>query len=265
MTQQKYMQGHTAASQTRHGSRTVQNTCQYFTQLLNPDMQILDVGCGPGSITSGLAQLVPQGKVIGIDQSEKTLQIARSQVDLPSNCLFQIGDALHTEFADDTFDVVHTSQVLVHLSNSVSALKEFHRILKPGGFIACREGDAETWTVYPEHPGFNVWKRAIIARQADCDPNAGRYLLKRATDAGFEISKCTFSGGTMTYAGSEGRFFGETLAKQVDEDQVYRKTLLDGGVTDEAGLQSLKEAWESWYADPCCVFVMLCGQIVAYK
>ena len=265
MSNSTYKQGHTAATQIRHSSRNAENTCQYFTHLLKPDMQILDVGCGPGSISASLARLIPEGKLIGIDQSEKTLQNARSQNDLPINCEFTIGDALNLDFPSNSFDVVHTSQVLVHLPDPTIALKEFYRVLKPGGFIACREGDSQTSMFYPEHPGLIEWKRCLIARHTDAAANNGRYLVRNAVKAGFDVDKCIFTGGSVTFAGAEGVRIGKTMANQHLEDDVHRQGLLENGITDDAGLQLIKEGWEAWCADPCHTFAMLCGQIVAYK
>lgn len=269
MPPSSYVQGHSAASQARHGARNAANTCQYFTNLLKPDMSILDVGCGPGSISSSLAALVLQGSVIGIDSNENTLEIARKQQDLPSNCTFRIGDAHKLEFPDYTFDVVHTSQVLTHIADSIGVLKEFYRVLKPGGFIACREGDTASggFLFHPVNPGLEHWGYFMLEgmRAKGAHIDAGRRLLGWVVEAGFDIEKCKYIGGCLTQSGKEGSEFGLTMAKQCQEDEVMRSNLIDNNITDEKGLELASEGWAAWAKDPYCVFNMYCGQIVAYK
>lgn len=261
------MQGHSSTTQARHGARNAANTCQYFTQLLKPEMSILDVGCGPGSISSSLAALVPLGSVMGIDSSEITLGNARKQANLPENCTFQTGDALNLAFPDNTFDVVHTSQVLCHIADTIGVLKEFRRVLRPGGFIACREGDSVSLVYYPTNPGLDEWARVTKALQISkgANPETGRRLLSLAAEAGFDTQRCTYSGGSITQAGKDGATFGLSMSKQRAEDEVYRKNIFDIGATDEKGLELMGQGWEIWARHPHCVFSMYCGQIVAYK
>lgn len=230
-------------------------------------MSILDVGCGPGSISSTLAALVPKGKVIGIDSSEITLQVARSQQNLAENCTFQTGNALKLDFPDNTFDVVHTSQVLCHIAETVAVLKEFHRVLKPGGFIACREGDSVRFLFYPTHPGLDLWGRGIVEGQMakGAHPEAGRRLLSWAVEAGFDIEKCTYTAGSVSHVGKEGAPYGLTVAKQTQEDEVFRRTVIDNNISDEKGLELMRDGWEFWAKNPHCVFSMYSGQVVAYK
>ena len=61
-----YPHGHQPSVLASHSARTAQNSCAYFLDRLQPGMRILDLGCGPGSITLDLAELVgPQGQVVG--------------------------------------------------------------------------------------------------------------------------------------------------------------------------------------------------------
>lgn len=67
-----------------HGKRTAENTCQYMLPHLldktqnNPNLQLLDVGCGPGSISTGLARYIPHGQVTAVDLSPSVLEQART-------------------------------------------------------------------------------------------------------------------------------------------------------------------------------------------
>ena len=74
-----YVQGHTLSILRAHSLRNASNTCQYFIHRLKPNYKILDVGCGPGTVTATLAELVPQGDVIGVDESEVAIKAASEQ------------------------------------------------------------------------------------------------------------------------------------------------------------------------------------------
>jgi ubiquinone/menaquinone biosynthesis C-methylase UbiE len=85
---------------------------------------MLDVGCGPRTVTIGLARVVSSGHVTGIDLSEEVIEIARGALherDVP-NVKFEVGDLYGLSFVDKSFDVVYAHQVLQHLSNPVAAL-----------------------------------------------------------------------------------------------------------------------------------------------
>lgn len=261
-----YMQGHTAASQARHGARTVQGTCAYMVDKLKPDMHILDVGCGPGSITIGLARLVPDGSVLGIDRVEETLARARAQPDAPKNLSFATGDAMALDFADNAFDVVHTSQVVGHMQDPVHVLKEFHRVLKPGGFLACREGDHDSAAVYPESEGLRLWRDMSlkIHRSIGCPDNCGRHLKAYALAAGFAPEKSRLGMSTIVYEGPTAFATAQTILDQLDEDQVMREKAFAAGA-DESMYQVMYDAWDAWRRDPACVYAAMCGELVAYK
>ena len=69
------------------------------------------------------------------------------------NVEFRVGDAYALEFADAAFDVVHAHQVLQHLARPIDALREFRRVLKPGGLLAVRDVDYGGVIWSPASPG----------------------------------------------------------------------------------------------------------------
>ena len=99
---------------------------------------VLDVGCGPGTITVDLAARVPEGQVTGIDAAAGVLAEARPKPSAAgqANVTFETGDVYRLAFDDATFDVVHAHQVLQHLSDPVAALTEMRRVCRPGGLVA---------------------------------------------------------------------------------------------------------------------------------
>jgi len=129
-------------------------------------MHILDVGCGPGTITIDFARLVSEGKVIGIDTSQDVLEKAQDTAKghQIKNIEFQVGDVLALKFPDSTFDVVHAHQVLQYVADPVLALSEMRRVAKPGGVVAVREGDYLGSIIYPESPEIGYFWRDLYPR-----------------------------------------------------------------------------------------------------
>ena len=117
-----------------------------------PGMRVLDVGCGPGSLTADLARRVAPGAVIGVDRVESVLDEARAATNDLANVRFTVGDVYDLPFAGRTFDVVHAHQVLQHLSDPVAALVEMRRVCRPDGVVAVRDSDYAAFTWDPPDP-----------------------------------------------------------------------------------------------------------------
>src|SRR5436190_2571572 len=118
-----YQHGHHASVVASHAKRTADMEAKFFLPLLRPGMRLLDVGCGPGSITSGLAKRVAPAEAIGIDASSSVIETARSLADASlENLSFEVGNIYQPRFAAETFDAVFAHQVLQHLRRPVDAL-----------------------------------------------------------------------------------------------------------------------------------------------
>ncbi len=106
-------------------------------------MQLLDVGCGPGAITVGLAGVVAPGEVVGVDFQATQVDQARALAAERGvvNARFEIGDAYQLPFPDGSFDALFAHAVLMHLRDPVRALAEMRRVLRPGGIAGVRDPD----------------------------------------------------------------------------------------------------------------------------
>ena len=155
-----YLHGHHESVLRSHQWRTAENSAAYLLPLLTPDARVLDVGCGPGTITADLAALVPDGHVTGIDAAEGVLDNARAEAEQrgSGNVTFETGNVYQLSYPDDSFDVVHAHQVLQHLSDPVAALAEMRRVCRPGGLVAARDGDYAGMFWFPEDPGMTEWQ-----------------------------------------------------------------------------------------------------------
>ena len=132
----RYTHGHHESVLRSHAWRTAENSAGYLLDSLHPGQDLLDVGCGPGTITVDLAERVAPGRVIGIDSESEVIARAdelrkgRGQ----TNVTFSIGDVYALQFDAARFDVVHAHQVLQHLTRPIDALREMYRVMSPGAF-----------------------------------------------------------------------------------------------------------------------------------
>lgn len=155
-----YTHGHQEPVLRSHRSRTVANSAAYLRPELRPGQAVLDVGCGPGTITAELAELVgPTGRVVAVDTSAEVLEsAARYAADRGlANVVFEIADVHGLPYADGEFDVVHAHQVLQHVADPVGALREMRRVTAVGGVVAARDVDYATMTWYPQVPELDRW------------------------------------------------------------------------------------------------------------
>ncbi len=95
-----YLQGHHDSVLRSHRWRTAENSAGYLLPHLQLGMRVLDVGCGPGTITRDLGALVgPDGEVLGVDSAAEVVAQAAKGCDLPQ-VSFAVGDALHLDVPD---------------------------------------------------------------------------------------------------------------------------------------------------------------------
>jgi SAM-dependent methyltransferase len=247
-----YIHGHHESVLRSHTWRTAQNSAAYLLPHLRAGMALLDVGCGPGTITSDLAALVAPGRVVAIDREAAILEQAAAHATdagVADRIEFAVADVNELEFPDATFDVVHAHQVLQHLADPVRALREMRRVCKPDGIVAARDGDYSGFFWYPQLPELDAWLRLYlaVARASGGEPDAGRRLLAWAREAGFE--DVTASSSTWCYADERDRpWWAQLWADRVTKSEFARKALETGLATRDE-LQRLSEGWLAWGAD----------------
>jgi len=259
-----YTHGHHESVLRSHRWRTVDNSAAYLLPHLAVGLDLLDVGCGPGSITVDLARRLAPGAVVGIDREEEPLVVARAEASTAglSNVRFEIGDAYGLDFPDDTFDVVHAHQVLQHLADPVAALREMRRVRRPGGVVAARDSDYAAMTWYPRDPRLDRWLTLYeeVARANGGEPDAGRHLLAWARAAGFAEVVPTAS--VWCFATPDDRaWWGGLWADRVTDSALARHAL-ERGVADRDELETIAAAWRDWAAEPDAWFAVLHGEVI---
>lgn len=260
-----YLHGHHDSVLRSHGVRTATDSAAYLLPHLRPDMSVLDVGCGPGSITIDLAHWVPQGRVVGVDCVEAPLLAARATAATRGDrtTRFEVADAHQLPFEDHSFDVVHAHQLLQHLADPVGALREMARVCRPGGIVAARDVDYGSMTWHPASPGMTTWldvyRRLAWANHAE--PDAGRRLRSWAQQAG--LTQVRASASTWCYASPDDTaWWGEVWARRAVESR-FAEQARAHGLLDQAGLQEISEAWQDWSRRPDAWFSMVHGEVLA--
>lgn len=263
---ESYTHGHHESVLRSHRSRNVANSAAYLAPLLRENMTLLDIGCGPGTLTVDLARHVPGGKVTGVDAAEIVLGDARKHAISQGvkNAEFLQANAYDLPFSDASFDVVHAHQVLQHLSDPVAAIREMLRVVKPGGYIAVRESDYAAMSWFPATPGLEEWNTlyhevtAAYGYQAD----AGRYLLNWFLAAGATPEQLSPSASSWCYATPESRaWWGGLWAERCVESN-FAVQAKEAGLADEVALEELAHEWRDWADQPDGWFTVPHGEIV---
>jgi SAM-dependent methyltransferase len=154
-----YTHGHHESVLRSHRWRTAANSAAYLLPHLVPGMSLLDVGCGPGTITVDLATRVAPGQVTAVEITNDALHLARTEASSygQRNIDFAVADIHALDFPDGTFDVTHAHQVLQHVADPVRALREMRRVSRPGGIVAARDSDYAAFTWCPRIPALDEW------------------------------------------------------------------------------------------------------------
>ena len=260
---ERYTHGHHDSVLRSHRWRTVENSAAYLTSHLESGRSLLDVGCGPGTLTVDLARRVARGRVVGVDSVEAIVEQARADVpDGVSNVSFKVGDVYALDFEDGTFDIVHAHQVLQHLNDPVAAVREMRRVCRPGGVVAVRDADYAAMTWFPGDERLDRWLslyRAVASANGG-QPDAGRYLLHWAHEAGF--SEVEASASAWCFAAPEEReWWGGLWADRIRQSSLADHAI-QSGLVARSDLDDLATGWLDWAANPAGSFTVPHNEVV---
>lgn len=261
--QETYTHGHHPSVLRSHRWRTATNSAAYLLPHLRPGLDLLDVGCGPGTITADLAAIVTPGRTLGIDASAAVIDEARATAaERGVTVTFAVGDAYALDLADAAVDIVHAHQVLQHLQDPVAALREWARVVRPGGLIAARDADYAGMHWYPTDPRLDRWMALYqaAARANGGEPDAGRRLLAWAHAA--DLSDVTATASIWCYADEDDRaWWGGLWAERITSSALARQ-LTESGLADAEELAGIADAFRAWAAHPDAWFVIPHGEIL---
>jgi len=239
----------------------------FFLPYLQPGMKLLDVGCGPGSITLDLAEIVSPAKVIGIDIEEKHLQLAKVDAKKRNvdNVQFELGDARALIYPDESFDAVFVHGVIEYLE-AEQVFSEIYRVLKKGGLIGSRHGDWGGFLIAPLHPEIAESIELIVKliEHNGGDSHCGRNQLAVMRKAGFKNIKPSASYDFWCENQDTTRFMAKMMASffwsPEDAD-----TLVKLGLSDKLRLEEIIKAWKDWGEDENAFAAEAWGEAVAWK
>jgi SAM-dependent methyltransferase len=286
----RYTHGHDESVLRSHRWRTAANSAAYLLPHLRPGLNLLDVGCGPGTITQDFATLLAPGRVVGIDPSADVVEQARAALpqpplpDLPitpgaPGTEFDFGagavaTAVPTYLVADAatyagqdpaarFDVVHAHQVLQHVADPVAVLRVLAELAVPGGTVAARDSDYSAMTWYPPVPELTDWMELYqaAARANGGEPDAGRRLVAWARASGCFAEVAT-SASVWCFATEEDRaWWGGMWADRILESAMARQ-VVDSGLAVAGDLRRISAGWRRWAEDPDGWFAVLHGEIL---
>jgi len=261
-----YIHGHSDSVLRSHRWRTAENSAGYLLPHLADGQRLLDVGCGPGTLTVDLARRVgPTGAVVGIDLSAAVVQEATGYATAQEvgNVTFRTGDFRELDLAAGSFDVVHAHQVLQHLRDPVGALAAMGRLARPGGIVAARDGDYPAFLWTPADPRLDRWLEIYMAvsDRNGARGDAGRWLLRWALDAG--LTDVTYTTSTWTFATPGDRaWWGDLWAERTVASSLADQAV-EYGVATRAELDEVAGGFKAWADRPDGTFVLLHGEVVA--
>lgn len=259
-----YSHGHSAATVAGHAARTAEFCAAHLLPHLSPGASILDVGCGPGSITSTLVPYVsPGGRVVGVDSSAAVIATAQEQFGSPSSASsgsdgaaaaleFLVGDIFKLPFEDGTFDFVHAHQVIVHLplDKVGAALREMRRVCKAGGLVTFRDARPEKGGLqaYPNDPllprTMDLFCERIYLKSGVSPDSVGRFLKIARDDVGFKETTRQFS--VDAWESKEMReMWGNQWMGRTEEDG-FKSFVRETELASEEELAEIPKAWRRW-------------------
>lgn len=256
------------AHRPAHARRTAERNAAFFLPHLRPGMRLLDAGCGPGSITIGLAQAVgPAGEAVGIDADDVAIEASRERA-LEGGCpnvRFEPASVYELPFEDASFDAAFSHALMQHLQDPPRALRELRRVLRPGGVIGIADADHDGTIMWPDDPllaaSFRVM-RELRMRSGGGDPRVGKRLRALLHEAGFVRAEGRIAAdcdGTEDAAQRSGAFWAAYVRSP--ELQAHAEAL---GLDTAAESDEMASAWERWGSAPGAFWARFWCQAVGW-
>jgi SAM-dependent methyltransferase len=246
--------------------RSLDNFFPGLKPYLFSNASVLDVGCGPGTVTAGVAVAVRPGQVVGVDFAEQSIRQAQAlaQELQIANATFQVMNAYDLRFTDETFDITYSHNVLVWLNDPIRALQEQKRVTKRGGMVIAGIGDWGTVLIYPPCPALQTIFSAMAHLNDPTDPDTfvnyylGREAVKLFSSAGLDQIRIHAEVTPMecVYPGSahfEDRLQYLKLIANTNPDnpiKALHRKLMSLGHVDQATYQAAQQEIEQWYTHP---------------
>ena len=234
---------------------------------LKPGLRVLDLGCGPGTISVGLAKVVEPGELHGIDMEESQIKIARAAATAGGhdNAVFRTGDVTRLSYEDDTFDVAHCHALLMHVRDTQAVLAEVKRVLKSGGLVSAREMIGSASFSEPELDGLaDAWVTFSKLLEANGGhPQMGKELPGKFLQAGFSAIHASAS---FDYYGTvEDVAFYHTFAVAWFFSSQTVEAAIKHGLATREQFEKWRRLLDQWKNSPGAVSAIAWGEAIGQK
>lgn len=247
--------------------RSAQSSAAHLLPHLRPGMSLLDFGCGPGTISVGLAEAVQPGVLHGIDMEASQIEIARAAAAAGGhrNMELRTGDVTDLPFEDGFFDVAHCNAVLMHVPDTPAVLAEVKRVLKPGGLLACRELIKSSCFFEPGvddlNSGWDTFGDLLAANGGH--PQMGRQLKRVFQEAGF--ADIEVGAEFECFASAEDVAFFHRFALEWFCSEETVEAAVQLGVAERQQFDGYRRSLDRWKDEPGAVAAIGWGNGLARK
>ena len=248
--------------------RQVATHASFLLPYLRPGISLLDCGCGPGSITLDLAELVSPGEVIGIDIEPIQIERANSLREESNlgNIRFEVGDVTDLQFAAESFDVVFAHGVIEYLEEPVQVFKGIRDVLRDDGILGIRHGDWGGFLFAPENSEASKFFDLFVQlmKTNGGDPFFGRNQLSYLRQAGFSEIKVSASYDCWTSSPSAAHQVALYMASYCISDE-FAQPIIDLGLSDRPTLERISKELRNWGDSPDAFAAEAWGEALAFK
>ena len=249
---ERYTLGYSSQTIQRLQQRTAAKEASFLLPYLSAGMRLLDCGCGPGSITVGLAEVVAPGQTVGVDIEPSEYRAAWSHAaERPNiNLHFAVADVYNLPFGENFFDAAFLHNVLSHLQRPLEVLRGIYQLLSPGGVIGLSHPDFSGQLISPADPLLErdhqlYWR---LVEHNGGNPAIGKHQRGLLHDAGFVRVEAIAKYSTV--ATQDGVRRRTMHGGRMSRGSAIAQQMIDLGWTDRAELEQIIAAWQKWSEHP---------------
>ena len=262
-----YTMGYSDEFQKLLSRRSAATNAAHLLPYLEPGLRVLDFGCGPGTISVGLAKAVEPGELHGIEMEASQIEMARAAASAGGhdNAVFQTGDVTDLPYEDGSFDVAHCHALLMHVPDTQAALAEVKRVLKPGGILSSRELISASSFFEPELDDLRgAWTTFSNLLEANGGhPQMGKELKRTFLEAGFSDIHASTSFESYSTAGDIDFLHGFAISWFFSPDTVEAAT--KHGLASQEQFDDWRRMLDQWKDTPGAFAALAWGEAIGRK
>ena len=260
-----YSPGYNKEILSSFSKRSVNKEAAFFMPHIQKGSIILDCGCGPGTITIGMAMQKGIRKVIGIDISENQINSCRQRARQMkcTNVEFLVADIYNLQLPNNSIDAVFANGLFQHLERPEKALAEIKRVLKTNGVVGVRDDDHGSMIISPSDKKIDKMLSIFnkVMEHSGGNPNAGRYHKALLIDQGFinpivSVS-CEYD------KNKEETYKRACIARELLNNM--EETIVEYGWATKVEIEDMKVSIDNWGRNPGAFNSTMWCEVVAFK